>query len=86
MVIEKKVIIKNKSGLHARPAADFVQKANKYNSKIFLVKGEQKVNGKSIMGILTLAAEQNSVVTLIAEGIDAQLAIIELSKILESEI
>ena len=83
-MIERKVIIKNKSGLHARPAALFVQVANKYDSDISIKKGNQKVNGKSIMGIMMLAAEKGSRVTIIANGHDARLAVDELEKLLLS--
>lgn len=80
--VEKIVIIKNKTGLHARPAATFVQIANKFDSEITVEKGKQKVNGKSIMGILMLAAGQGQKVTVRAEGPDAELAINELVQIL----
>ena len=82
MIAEKVVIIKNKQGLHARPAALFVQRANKFSSEITIVKGRQKINGKSIMGIMMLAAGAGSKVTVIANGDDADLAIIELEKLL----
>ena len=82
MIVEKVVIIKNKQGLHARPAALFVQIANKYSSDITIGKGKQKVNGKSIMGIMTLAAGAGSKITIIADGDDADKAITELEKLL----
>ncbi len=82
--IERKVKILNKTGLHARPAAIFVQIANKYDSEIIVKKGKQKVNGKSIMGILMLAAGQGQEVTIRAEGPDAEDAVNELEKILLS--
>jgi phosphotransferase system HPr (HPr) family protein len=85
MVVEKKIIIKNKSGLHARPAALFVQVANKYDSEISVVKGKEKVNGKSIKGILMLAAGKDTPVTIVASGDDAQQAVEELSGILLEE-
>ncbi len=85
MIVEKKLVIKNKSGLHARPAATFVQIANKYDCEIAIQKGSEKVNGKSIMGIMMLAAEEGSTVTIIAEGADAREAIAELEKLLLSE-
>jgi len=69
------MIVKNKQGLHARPAAFFVQLANKFDSTISIIKDEQKINGKSIMGVLMLAAEQGSEILVIAEGEDAQEAI-----------
>ena len=82
MIVEKVVIIKNKQGLHARPAALFVQIANKFTSEITIAKGRQKINGKSIMGIMMLAAGTGSKVTVIANGDDADKAMIELEKLL----
>ena len=82
MIVEKVVIIKNKQGLHARPAALFVQIANKFTSEVTIVKGRQKINGKSIMGIMMLAAGAGSKITVIANGDDADKAIIELEKLL----
>ncbi len=85
MTIEKEIVIKNRSGLHARPASLFVQIANKYDSDIKVKKGKQKVNGKSIMGIMMLAAEKGSRITIIAQGEDAKEAVLELEKLLLSE-
>ena len=82
MEVSKSIVIKNKTGLHARPAALFVQIANKYVSDIAIVKGNQEINGKSIMGILMLAAERGAKITIIAKGNDAQDAINELSDLL----
>ena len=80
--VEKEIIICNSQGLHARPAALFVQIASKYNSKITVRKGKEKVNGKSIMGILMLAAQQNSKVVLEVDGDDAPEALKELETFL----
>ena len=81
-IVELSVIIKNKTGLHARPAAIFVQVANKFDSEVTIRKGNQKVNGKSIMGVLMLAAGQGQKVSIMAEGPDAEAAVKELEKIL----
>ncbi len=83
--VERKVLVKNKQGLHARPAALFVQIANKYDSSIKVQKDDQLVNGKSIMGILMLAAEKDSEVVIIAEGTDADEAVNELEMVLNSD-
>ena len=80
-VVRKNVIVKNKQGLHARPAALFVQVANKFDAKITVIREEEKVNGKSIMGILMLGAEQGTEIIIEAEGRDAQIAVDELEKI-----
>lgn len=81
-IYEKKVVIRNKLGLHARPAALFVQTANRFQSDIQVCKGRQKVNGKSIMGIMTLAVGAGTSVTIRAEGIDAAKAMAELTKLI----
>ena len=85
MLVEKKIVIKNKSGLHARPAALFVQIANRYNSDVTVRKGKLEVNGKSIMGILMLAAEKGSTIALKVEGEDAEKTILELEKLLSGD-
>jgi phosphotransferase system HPr (HPr) family protein len=82
MKIKKDLVIKNKTGLHARPAALFVQRANKYESEITIIKDDQEVNGKSIMGILMLAAERGAKVRIIAVGEDAEEAVNDLAEIL----
>ena len=82
MIVERVITIKNKQGLHARPAALFVQIANKFSSDITIAKGRQKINGKSIMGIMMLAAGAGSKITVIADGDDADKAIVELEKLL----
>ncbi len=82
MIVEKAITIKNKQGLHARPAALFVQIANKFSSEVTIAKGKQKINGKSIMGIMMLAAGEGSKVTIIANGEDADKAVMELEKLL----
>ena len=82
--IEKKIKVSNKQGLHARPAALFVQIANKYDSTIKVLKEDQVVNGKSIMGILMLAAEKDSEIMIIAEGRDSEEAVKELEILLNS--
>ncbi|MBM3247980.1 MAG: HPr family phosphocarrier protein [Candidatus Omnitrophica bacterium] len=86
MVSEKKnITIKNKQGLHARPAALFVQIASKYDSEITVKKGKETVNGKSIMGILMLAANKGSKITIEATGVDAKEVISELEALLSKE-
>jgi len=84
-LIKKELIVKNKQGLHARPAALFVQVANKFDARISVRRDREEVNGKSIMGILMLGAEKGSSIVIEAEGQDAHLAIIELEKIVAEE-
>jgi len=83
--VEKKVMVRNKQGLHARPAALFVQIANKFDATIKVQKDDQIVNGKSIMGILMLAAEKDSEILIIAEGTDRETAVNELEMLLISD-
>jgi len=84
-LIKKTLVVKNKQGLHARPAALFVQVANKFDSRITVKREEEEVNGKSIMGILMLGAEKGSFIILEIEGEDAEKAMEELEKIIISE-
>ncbi len=84
-LIKKKIIVKNKQGLHARPAALFVQIANKFDARITVSRDEEEVNGKSIMGILMLGAEKGSAIIIEAEGDDAHVAMTELERIVTSE-
>lgn len=86
MIVEKSIIIKNKQGLHARPAALFVQIANKFDSDIAVSKGKLKVNGKSIMGIMMLEAGKGARITLSIKGNDAEQAMKELEGLLSSDI
>jgi len=81
----KELVVKNKQGLHARPAALFVQIANKFVSRITVKRENEEVDGKSIMGILMLGAEKDSQIVIEAEGADADSALIELEKIITNE-
>jgi len=73
----------NKSGIHARPAAMFVKTANRFGSEIFVEKDGEKINGKSIMGLMMLAAGPGSKVTLHVKGADAAAAIAELEALVK---
>ena len=84
--VKRDIVIKNSQGLHARPAALFVQTACKFDSSIRISKDADIVDGKSIMGILSLGAERGNKVTLIVEGDDAQEAFAELEKILTQDL
>lgn len=83
-VIEKNCTIVNERGLHARAAAKFVKCANAYHAEIFVRKGSRQINGKSIMGILTLAAACGSHIAIRAEGDDAEEAVKDLEQLIES--
>lgn len=75
MVVERPAPIVNRLGLHARPAAEFVKIANLFRSHIVVRKDELEVNGKSIMGMMMLAAECGSALLIRADGDDAQEAV-----------
>jgi phosphocarrier protein HPr len=81
--IQKEVTILNKLGLHARPAAMFVRVANKHRAEIWVEKDGEQVNGKSIMGLMMLAAGQGTRLLLSAEGADAPTALQELQNLIE---
>lgn len=80
--IEKSIQVRCNQGLHARPAAVFVQKADQFDSKVIVEKDGEQVNGKSIMGVLMLGAHQDSYIKLIIEGEDAEACMLELEKFL----
>ena len=80
----REVRIVNKHGLHARPAAEFVKLANRFSSEIWVMKDEVEVSGKSIMGVMMLAAEHGSSVLIRAAGDDAEDAIDALSALVAS--
>jgi len=81
---QNKVTITNETGLHARPANQFVQTASQFDSSISIVKGENQVDAKSILGILTLGASKGVEIVLKAEGTDEDMAIQVLSDLVES--
>ncbi len=84
--MERTVTIRSKSGLHARPAAIFVQKAKGFQSQITLTKNEKTANAKSILSVLTLGAAQGDQVVLKVNGDDAEIAIGELASLLEEDL
>ncbi len=84
-MVEKQVEVNLKTGLQARPAALFVQEANRFASDIFLEKDGKKVNAKSIMGLMSLAVSSGAEINLIAEGSDEQEAVEALAKFVEQE-
>ena len=82
---EKTVEVKMKTGLQARQAALFVQEANRFTADVSLKKEERQVNGKSIMGVMSLAIARGTTVTLISEGVDEEQALDALSTLVETE-
>ena len=82
---ERTVQIVNRNGLHARPAAEIVKLASKFQAEITIVKDDLDVNGKSIMGVMMLAAEHGSTILLRAEGPDADAALEALSTLVSNK-
>jgi phosphocarrier protein len=83
--VTRDLTVSNKLGLHARPAAMFVKTANRFSCDIFVDKDGEKVNGKSIMGLMMLAAGPGSKLTVYAEGQDASQAMTELETLLKTK-
>lgn len=82
----KEILIRCESGLHNKQATYFVQKANEYNSVIWLVSGSRKMNAKSLLGIMSLGIVTGTQVTLTAEGPDAEAAVSALEELLQRDI
>ncbi|MBN8585611.1 MAG: HPr family phosphocarrier protein [Ignavibacteria bacterium] len=82
-MVERHVTIVNKAGMHTRPASNIVKIASKYRSDFYIIKNGYSINGKSIIGVMTLAAEQGSKLTLRLEGEDEIKAADELQKFFE---
>lgn len=75
------VVIENRNGLHARPAAMFVKISSRYRAEVWVEKDGERVNGKSIMGLMMLAAGKGSRLQIIAEGTDADKAVAEIKNL-----
>ena len=84
MSLEKELTIRNKMGMHARPAAQFVKRASKYQCDIWVEKDDEPVNGKSIMGLMMLAAGKGETIKVITDGIDAEPAMADLEELVSS--
>jgi phosphocarrier protein HPr len=83
LAMTRELLVSNRLGVHARPAAMFVKVANRFSCNIFVEKDGEKVNGKSIMGLMMLAAGPGSKLKLSAEGHDASQALAELETLLD---
>ena len=81
--LQREFVVLNKLGIHARPAAMFVKTANRFTCDIFVEKDGEKVNGKSIMGLMMLAAGPGSTVTVSAHGHDATQALAEIEALIQ---
>ena len=83
-MISKNVTIQNNVGLHARPATFFIQKANTYQSSVWVEKEDRRVNAKSLLGVLSLVITKGMTVTLIADGSDEKEAIDGLAELIDT--
>ena len=81
----KEAEVANPTGLYARPATHFVQKANEFKSSIWIEKEERRVNAKSLLGILSLGIGKGSVITILADGKDEQEAVMALTELVSEE-
>jgi len=84
-MLEKKIVIKNKLGLHARAAVKFVNLANRFSSSVKIIKNNTEVDGKSILGILTLAASQGTPIKLVVNGRDEAQAMQALCELINNK-
>jgi phosphocarrier protein len=84
-MLEKKIVIKNKLGLHARAAVKFVNLANRFSSSVKIIKDSTEVDGKSILGILTLAASQGTPIKLVVNGRDEAQAMQALCELINNK-
>ena len=80
----KEVMVQNQVGLHARPATFFIQKANEFKASIWVEKEERRVNAKSLLGVLSLGVVGGTGIKVIADGVDEQVAVDSLVKLIES--
>lgn len=81
-VMHKEFTINNKMGMHARPAAQFVKRASKYQCNVWVEKDDEPVNGKSIMGLMMLAAGRGETIKVTTEGSDAEAAMADLEELI----
>ncbi len=82
---QRRITITNRAGIHARPAAMLVQTANRFASDIYFEKDSERINGKSIMGIITLGATYESEISIIADGEDEKQAVDALAELFEKK-
>ncbi len=85
-MISKQSIVKCESGLHNKQATYFIQKANEFKSSIWIEVESRKINAKSLLGVLSMGVIQGTNVTLIADGVDEEAAVEELSQMLQVDV
>ncbi len=84
-MISKLVKVQNRAGIHARPAAIIVQKANEFTSEIYLEKDTSKINAKSVIGLLTMAASYGTELNLVCDGADEEKALSEIEELFNNK-
>lgn len=82
----KEITVSNEVGLHARPATFFIQKANEYKSSIWVEKDTHRINAKSLLGVLSLGIVKGTVITIVADGVDEQMAVDALVDLIENNL
>ena len=83
--IMREYVIRNRYGIHARPAAMLVKTASKFQADVTLEKGTVRVSGKSIMGLMTMEASCGAKIRIVAEGVDAEQALDEIERLFENK-
>jgi phosphocarrier protein len=83
--IVREYVIRNRYGIHARPAAMLVKTASKFQSDVTVEKGSVRVSGKSIMGLMTMEASCGAKIRIVAEGVDAEQALDEIDRLFENK-
>jgi phosphocarrier protein HPr len=84
-MVERSVLVQNNHGIHARPAAEIVKVSGRFRANITIVRDDLEVNGKSIMGVMMLAAECGATVVIRADGDDAEAAVDALAAVIASK-
>lgn len=84
-MVERSVLVQNNHGIHARPAAEIVKVSGRFRASITIVRDDLEVNGKSIMGVMMLAAECGATVVIRADGDDAEAAVDALAAVITSK-
>jgi phosphocarrier protein len=82
-MIERDLTIRNRAGLHTRPASKLVKTASQFESDVYLQRDNYEINGKSVIGVMTLAAEQGATLTLLVEGEDEEEAANAITELFE---
>ena len=82
-MIEREVTVRNRAGIHTRPASMLVKTASQFESEVYLRRDNYEINGKSVIGVMTLAAEQGAILTLVVEGDDEEEAANAVTELFE---